>query len=265
MKNRALFSWISSILAHPLTRNLDIDDPKTTHLREKILQEKGFLRKIYCEWYKTIVQVSPDIDGFILEIGSGAGFMEEFAPRLIKSELFHCSNIVLILNGLNMPISDNQLRAITMVNVFHHFYNPRAFLYEAERCLRPGGVIAMVEPWVTQWAQWVYTRFHHEPFNVDTLEWSFPESGPLSGANGALPWLIFQRDRLNFEKEFPTLTVESVKPIMPFRYLLSGGISLRSLMPEFTYPLWVKVENILQPWMDYLAMFALIVIRKRDR
>ena len=34
-------------LEHPLTRGLDLDDPRTTHLRRRVLDEKRFLRRIY--------------------------------------------------------------------------------------------------------------------------------------------------------------------------------------------------------------------------
>jgi hypothetical protein len=39
--------------------------------------------------------------------------------------------------------------------------------------------------------------------NPDAADWSFPAVGPLSGANGALPWILFERDRARFEREFP--------------------------------------------------------------
>ena len=42
------------------------------------------------------------------------------------------------------------------------------------------------------------------------------------------------RDRVTFEREFPHWHIELVKPIMPFRYLLSGGVSLRSLNPSLS-------------------------------
>ena len=48
-------------LAHPLTRGLDIDDPRTTHLRQQIIQEKSFLRQIYQEWYQAIVAALPPV------------------------------------------------------------------------------------------------------------------------------------------------------------------------------------------------------------
>jgi hypothetical protein len=41
-------------LAHPLTKDRDIDDPNIANLRRHILQEKPFLRKIYREWYTAI-------------------------------------------------------------------------------------------------------------------------------------------------------------------------------------------------------------------
>ena len=41
----ALSDW----LAHPITRGLDVDDPRTTELRLRILQDKPFLRRIYDE------------------------------------------------------------------------------------------------------------------------------------------------------------------------------------------------------------------------
>jgi hypothetical protein len=53
-------------LAHPLTRGLDIDDPRTTRLRQKIIQEKDFLRRIYQEWYREIAAALPLSQGAVL-------------------------------------------------------------------------------------------------------------------------------------------------------------------------------------------------------
>jgi hypothetical protein len=79
---------IRSLLAHPLTRGLDIDDPRTTQLRREIIQEKSFLRQIYQEWYATIAGALPRSMGPVLELGSGAGFLKDFLPGLITSEIF---------------------------------------------------------------------------------------------------------------------------------------------------------------------------------
>ena len=122
----------------------------------------------------------------------------------------------------------------------------------------------MIEPWGTPWSRFVYTRLHHEPFQPGTRSWELPTSGPLSGANGALPWIMFERDRIKFEQEFPHWRVELIKPIMPVRYLLSGGVSMRGFAPGWSFGLWTQLENALGRWSDQLAMFAQIVLRRLD-
>lgn len=251
---------IRFFLAHPLTRGLDIDDPNTTELRRRIIREKSFLRQIYHEWYRAIASKLSTLEGPALELGSGAGFLKEFVPNLITSEVFHCRGIDLVLNGMELPFAERALQAIVMIDVFHHIPQPRRFFAEATRCVRPGGVVLMIEPWVTVWSQLVYTRLHHEPFQPEAKEWEFPQTGPLSGANGALPHIIFARDRLQFEREFPMWRVHAIEPMMPFSYLVSGGVSLRSLMPGWSFRLWRGLENLLQPAIDNLAMFAQILL-----
>jgi hypothetical protein len=121
----------------------------------------------------------------------------------------------------------------------------------------------MIEPWVTPWSRFVYRHFHHEPFSPEARDWSFLSSGPLSGANGAIPWIVFVRDRHRFESEFPQLVIEQIRPFLPFRYLVSGGVTMRSLMPAFTHSLWASLEAALEPCMSSLAMFAFIALRRR--
>ncbi len=254
-------------LEHPLTRGLDIDDPRTTHLRRRIVAEKRFLRRIYEEWYARIADSLPAAlsadQGAVLELGSGAGFLRDFVPGLVRSEVFYCPGIDAVLDGLALPFAPGSLRAITMINVLHHLPRPLRFFAEAARCVRPGGVVTMIEPWVTPWSRRVYSRLHHEPFEPDAEEWEIPAGGPLSGANGALPWILFQRDRERFEREMPAWRVRSIEPLMPFRYLVSGGISMRNLVPAATFPLWRGLERVLHPFRDRLAMFAHVVVERR--
>ena len=199
---------IKNLLAHPDTRDLNLDDPRTTERRPGIIQKNKFLQRIYDEWYRSIAACIPEGPGSVFELGSGAGFLRRYMPGLITSEVFICPDIQLVLDARRLPFAGGSLRGIAMVDVLHHIPDNRAFLKEAERCLRPGGSIAMIEPWVSTWSRPVYAHLHHEPFDPDARDWTFPETGPLSGANGALPWIIFQRDRNQFEVEFPKLRVE---------------------------------------------------------
>jgi SAM-dependent methyltransferase len=250
-------------LAHPLTASLADDDPKTTELRKQIIQSKLLLKAIYEEWYEMLAGEVPRGTGGVLELGSGAGFLSNYIPDLITSDVFSCSNVSVILDAQNMPMENKSLRAIVMTDVLHHMPDVRRFLTEAARCLRSGGKILMIEPWVTRWSTLVYRRFHSEPFLPEATEWEFASSGPLSGANVALPWVVFARDRAQFDKEFPELKIEEIRPFLPFRYLLSGGVSMRSLMPGFTNGLWRLLERSLDSQRDRLAMFAFLAVRKR--
>jgi SAM-dependent methyltransferase len=262
MMSRISAAGLKSILAHPLTRGLDLDDPKTTELRIQIIQSKPFLRRIYNDWYGMIRDRIPTGAGQILELGAGAGYFREFVPETIASEVFCCRDVHVVADARSLPFPAASLKAIVMTDVFHHIPQADAFLREAVRCLRPGGRIIMVEPWVSNWSKLIYRRLHHEPFLPDADSWTIPDTGPLSGANGALPWMIFVRDRQRLLKEFPNFEIEEIRPMMPLRYLVSGGISMRSLMPAVAYSFWQVLETILTPWMHSLAMFALLSVRR---
>jgi len=250
------------LLEHPLTVGLDLDDPATTELRKQILSSKPFLRAIYDEWYRMLRAALPAGRGAVLELGSGAGYCRDFVPGLITSDVIRCRGIQVVADAQQLPFRDGSLRAIVFVNVLHHLPAVGRFFREADRCLRTGGRVAMVEPWVSPWSTLVNTRLHHEPFDPRAADWNFASDGPLSGANGALPWIVFERDRARFEQQFPGLAIERIEPFLPFRYLVSGGVGMRSLMPGFLHPFWSGLERLLAPRMDKLAMFAFVSLTK---
>lgn len=256
---------LKKILAHPLTRDLNLDDPRTTALRQRIIRENRFLEKLYVEWYESIVRSLPDTVGPIVELGAGAGFMKEYIPELIASDKLIVPEISISLDARQLPFDKNRLKAIVMIDVLHHLSRPRIFFSEVARCLRTGGTVIMIEPWVTLWSKLVYGKLHHEPFDPHVSDWGFPERGPLSGANSAMPWIIFGRDIQIFGKEFPQLKVNSIKLLTPFRYLLSGGVSFRPLIPSWSFDIVRRFENVLKPWFPHLAMFAQIeIVKVRD-
>ncbi|HEV3141884.1 MAG TPA: class I SAM-dependent methyltransferase [Vicinamibacterales bacterium] len=256
-------AWLRRALSHPLARDRDLDDPSTTALRRRIIAEKAPLADIYREWHAWLNRQLPSGGGRVLELGSGAGFMRDAIPRLIASDIFLVPEIDVVLDAQRLPFADESLRAIVMTNVLHHVPDVRLFFCEARRCVRPGGVVAMVEPWMTPWSSFVYRRLHHEPFAPDASDWTVGGVGPLSDANGALPWMVFERDRHQFEREFPEWRIASIAPQMPLRYLLSGGVSLRLLSPSWTFSMWNGLERILMRWPRRFAMFAGIALVKQ--
>lgn len=255
---------LKPILAHPRTRGLDIDDPRTTHLRKQIIEEKPFLRQIYQDWYEGLRKTLPKNDGLVLELGSGAGFLADVIPGLITSELFFCPYVKIVLNGISLPFAAGALRAIVMTNVLHHVSDPYRLFSEAARCVRIDGVVSMIEPWVSRWSKLVYGYLHHEPFHPYSTDFGFARGGPLSSANSALPWILFKRDQARFKSDFPQWQIKMIRPMMPFRYLVSGGVYSRNLMPVWTSSFWKIVEKSVETRIHKWAMFALITLRRTN-
>jgi SAM-dependent methyltransferase len=255
---------IRSVLSHPLTRGLDLDSPETTSMRFQLINEKSFLRQFYRDCYRLMANsLAADIDGPILELGSGGGFIKEHVRDCITSEIQLVSGVDIILDGQQLPFGDLTLAGVVMLDVFHHVPRASWLLKEAARCIKPGGSMVMFEPWNTRWSRFVYRHLHHEPFDPDCLKWELGGGGPMSMANSALPWIVFKRDRRQFETLFPEWRIEKVHLQAPFRYLASGGVAYRSFMPGALYRAFTKCEEILQPWLQHWAMFALVVLKRK--
>jgi SAM-dependent methyltransferase len=240
-----------------------LDDAALSLLHRRIICKKKFLRRIYEDFYQDLMNASGySLDKAILELGSGGGFLKELFPTVITSDILQIPSVDKIFSATAMPFNDQSLDAIVMIDVLHHIPDVRTFFREATRCLKTGGRIVMIEPANTCWGRFIYTHFHHEGFDPNT-GWEFQSQGPLSTANGALPWIIFHRDRRQFESEFPLLQIIKIRHHTPFRYLFSGGLTLRQLVPTWSYPVFKGLEFCLSPLSGLLGMFQTIILEKK--
>lgn len=239
-----------------------LDSPERTIFHQKIIKEKLFLRKLYEEWYGIFSEEMLHLpDGKVVELGSGGGFLKEIEPTVICSDILDLPSNDLTFSALDMPFKDEEVSAIFMIDTFHHIPDSMQFLQEASRVLKKYGMLIMVEPANSLWGRFIYKNFHHEPFDVKG-DWTIPESGPLSGANGALPWIVFKRDFKKFESDFPDLKLVEFRYHTPFRYLVSGGVSFKQLVPGFTYPFFRLTDNLVSGLWNQFSMFTTIKIQK---
>lgn len=199
-----------------------------------------------------------------MEIGSGAGFIKEEHNAIITSDIMPLHQCDMVVAAEDLPFKDQELSAIIMIDVFHHIPDSRKFLMEAQRTLKPGGKIRMIEPANTWFGRLIYKSLHHEPFDAKTSSWSFPSSGPLSGANTALPWIVFQRDKEIFHATYPELRIERIVHHTLFLYILSGGFSYKSMLPGWAFGVALFLENLLTPLHSILAMFHTIEVVKTE-
>lgn len=240
-----------------------IDDPNRTLEHAEIIQKKGFLRRLYIDWYNILLrEVSPVDCKKILELGSGGGFIKDLAPRVITSDYLDLPTNDMSFSALSLPFVDEELDAILMIDTFHHIPDVKLFLSEVARTMKPGGRLVMIEPANSWWGRLIYRNFHHEPFDVQSTQWKLPANGPLSSANGALPWIVFERDYKEFESLFPTLRLMSVKYHTPFAYLVSGGLTMRSLLPEIFYAPIRFIDRLFADAFPSISMFTTIILER---
>ncbi len=241
----------------------NLDDAAATLLHAEILQHKGFLKKLYVDFYTELrVAVGNIKNNTVIELGSGGGFIKDVIPGTLTSDVLPVASVDAVFSACEMPFEDRSIDAIVMIDVLHHIPDVRAFFAEAVRCLKPGGRIAMIEPANTVWSRFIYKNFHHEAFDPQT-GWEFESKGPLSTANGALPWIIFHRDRDTFEKSYPQLNILETRIHTPLRYLLSGGFTLRQLTPSWSYCMVKGLEWLFCPFNRWTGMFETIVLEKK--
>ncbi len=244
--------------------NQNLDDPKTTMAHREIILNKPFLKQIYIDWYQSFnkyIQHLPD--GKLLEIGSGGGFIKDIIPSITTSDIMPLECCDMVLNAEKMPFENDSHKAIFMLNVLHHIPNCENFFEESQRILKKGGAIYMIEPANTFFSRFIYQNLHHEPFDPNRKEWQILDSkGPLSDANGAIPWIVFKRDIQLFHQKYPHLRLKSFTYHTPYKYLLSGGLSKPSLIPNFAYGLIDFIELLSRPFNVFNALFNTIIVEK---
>jgi SAM-dependent methyltransferase len=257
--------WIlESLLTHPLARGLDLDSSAATRVHARLIREKPFLKRLYHQYYSEFAaadQAAPP--GVRLEIGSGAGFLKEVLPHAVTMDLRSGAEVDVFGSALNIPFAPGSVGAIFMLNVLHHLPDPAGFFVEANRVLVDGGRIVMIEPFVSPLSRIIYSHLHHEPFDPTAAQWTLTGEGPMSEANDAIGWIIFFRDKDVFQARFPSLRIERRVPHTALLYLLSGGVSLRSLVPNFAFGPLKEAERLLGPLQNRIAsMMTVELVRQ---
>ncbi len=255
-------------LIDPTVRPHDVDSPAFSLAHRQIVQRKVILRRLFEAFYQECrgmdLRYFEDCPGARLEIGSGGGIINEIYPDVVTSDIKPLPFIDIVLSAENLPFANNSLRAIYAINVFHHLLGPRDFFREILRVVHPGGGVVFIEPFYGPLAAWVFKRLHNsETFEPDAPGWeSSTRKGPFSGANQALSYVVFTRDRSQFVQEFPQLKLVFHRPHTQLSYLLSGGVNFRQLLPDRLTPLVKIADQVLSPLNRWVALQQTIVLRK---
>jgi SAM-dependent methyltransferase len=243
----------------------DLNNPARVHELKKIIEAKPSLSHIYGNYYQFFKQILARCpkQGVALELGSGAGFIKKIIPEITTSDYLAYEGIDKVIDATQLPYEKNSVKFMGMINVLHHIAQAETFFKEAERVLLPGGRLAIIDQHHGWLSRWILKYAHHEPYDSKTQNWSFDTTGPVSGANGALAWIIFQRDRKIFESQFPQLQILSYQPHSPLIYWLSGGLKPWGLLPNWAIGPVTLLDKILIKISNQFGSFVNIEITKR--
>jgi len=253
---------------HPLADRLDIDSQEAVSVHRRIIRENPLLMSHYAFIYGCFKAAEESLSGLqlaSLEIGSGGGFLKEFLPSVITSDVVLSEGIDRVEDATALSFADGSLKAVYANGVLHHIKEPARCLAEIERVLAPGGLFVCSEPSSTLFGYFMNKNFHKEATDKNAKDWSIEEracGGRLTEANMALPYIIFKRDAALFSRRFERLKIRSVVYYDFLRYTLSGGLSYRPFVPKSLFGLVNALEAASRPLMSILGNSMLVTVQK---
>lgn len=260
--------WLLERLADPSLRDMDVDSVDRLAMHGTLLQRKRMLREVFTEFHHLFHRLDCrwlSGVGQRIELGAGVAPMRESYPDVIATDVVPGPHLDRVLDAQDMDLPERSVRVFFGQNCFHHFPDPDRFFSELERVLVPGGGAVLLEPYYGPVAAMLFKRlFRTEGFDKNASTWKAEVSGPMNGANQALSYVVFIRDRQEFLRRHPALEIVHHERLPNYlKYLFSGGLNFRQLLPDAATPLVGFAQRCLSPLNRWLSLHHVIVIRKR--
>ncbi|NJK48757.1 class I SAM-dependent methyltransferase [Candidatus Gracilibacteria bacterium] len=233
-------------------------------LHKVIWKKKPILRVLYTRWYKEIA--AQLVSGNTLELGGGSGNFKEFAPNVTSTDIVPLPWIDVVADAQDLPFPAQSFDNLVMFDVLHHIENVSLFFDEALRVLRPGGRLAIMEPYISL-ASWpIYHFVHPEPVNFKQDPLKLVEPSPNRqpfDSNQAFATILFERKYKAFKKKYPQFRKTYHRRMAFFAYPLSGGFDKPSMLPMPLLKPVLALENSLSFMSRFLAFRILVILEKQ--
>ena len=261
-------SRLMALLREPDAVGMELDGPERIASHRRVLDRKPIVRGVFEDFHRLFADLDARWlrgDGLVVELGAGVYPVRESYPNVLATDVVPAPHLDRTLDAGAMDLADASVRAFYLQNVFHHFPDPAQFFAELERTLVPGGGAILIEPHDGLLASWLYPRlFASEGYDKRAPGWITASDGPMSGANQALSHIVFDRDLALFTQRFPGLEIVQRDVAGNWlRYLLSGGLNFRSLLPGPLLPLARGLEWLLRPLRGVFGLHRILVLRRR--
>ena len=191
---------LQRVLALPETADLDVDGANRLEVHAAVLRRKPMLAAVFRECHELMLEADRrtfgDTPGLRVELGAGVAPISGTFPEVLATDVVPGPGLDRVIDAQDMDLPDGSVRALYGQNCFHHLPDPLKFLTEAERVVAPGGGVVLIEPYYGPVASVVFKRlFASEEFDKAMPGWTSQASGPMQGANQALSYIVFVRDR----------------------------------------------------------------------
>jgi SAM-dependent methyltransferase len=228
-------------------------------------ESRPLLRRLYGEWYRTIVANLSSVAGPTVELGSGISRFKEAFPQVVATDVEATPWADAVVDAEDLPYDDESVANYVLVDVFHHLPAPTRFLDEAARTLRRGGRIVILDPYCSPVSTAAYTRFHHErtDLSADAFEADDAVAAAPMESNQARTTLVFFRNADEYARRWPGLPIVRRRRLALLLYPLSGGFSRKPLVPASLVPPLRVAERLLGPAAPLMAFRCLVVLERR--
>ena len=226
--------------------------------------QKPALRAVYGDLHRRMAEAS--VPGPSLEIGGGIGNLEAGNDDLLRMDIQCSPGVDLAADAHRLPFANQTFSNIYLFDVLHHLQCPLVFFAEAERILRPGGRVVMVEPGITPVSHLLYGMGHEEPVDLSWVPDEGCELNPDKDpyeSNQAIPTILFKRSPQLFHKAKTSLRVVDSRWLSLLAYPLSGGFKSWSLIPAGWVDPLLRLEDSLLPLLGGLMAFRLLVVLEK--
>lgn len=235
------------------------------HLDEQRLvwDRKPLIRALYGHYHQMLIQQCGR--GSIAEIGAGCASLKSSYPDILSIDIVASPWVDLVGDAERLPLADDSVGNLVLLDVLHHIRQPFRFLEEAARVLEAGGRLVMLEPGISPLSRVIYGAAHPEP--IDMHADVFADSA-LSGSdpfdsNQAIPTLLFDQGVGRALSRIKHFEVAHLDWLGFPSYPLSGGFRPWRLLPNFMLGACLSAEalapSMLRRWLGFRLF---VVLRK---